>query len=144
MLKKNNLRWILLNVDIELVLLFASLHCSLRCCWGISVAQQVCTALSFKKQQLSWCGFVLKWFFTLLAVLTCDYLDDDDVVKLLFKKKMVLILISFRALLLGLACNHNLKEVSLDLSSCEVRIIHQDVFKRCNDGELELSCNPLG
>uniref|UniRef100_A0A8B9VI22 Capping protein regulator and myosin 1 linker 1 n=1 Tax=Anas zonorhyncha TaxID=75864 RepID=A0A8B9VI22_9AVES len=48
-----------------------------------------------------------------------------------------------KALLLGLACNHNLKEVSLDLSSCEVRIIHQDVFKRCNDGELELSCNPL-
>ena len=26
-----------------------------------------------------------------------------------------------RALLLGLACNHNLKGVSLDLSNCEVR-----------------------
>lgn len=57
---------------------------------------------------------------------------------------MVLILIFFRALLLGLACNHNLKEVSLDLSSCEVRMIFQDVFKRCNDMELEFLCSPVG
>lgn len=57
---------------------------------------------------------------------------------------MVLILIFFRALLLGLACNHNLKEVSLDLSSCEVRMIFQDVFKRCSDMELVVSCSLLG
>lgn len=31
----------------------------------------------------------------------------------------------FRALLLGLACNQNLKEVFLDLSSCEV----WDIYK---------------
>jgi len=80
----------------------------------------------------------------IIGVLTCDHLDDNVKLGLVlvflfvyFFFYMVLKLISFRALLLGLACNHNLKEVSLDLSSCEVRNIYQDVFERCNDVELE-------
>lgn len=72
----------------------------------------------------------------IIVVLTCDHLDDDVKLPFIFCKT-VLKLIFFRALLLGLACNHNLKEVSLDLSSCEVRNIYQDVIKICNDEALE-------
>ncbi|XP_068860390.1 F-actin-uncapping protein LRRC16A isoform X2 [Aphelocoma coerulescens] len=36
-----------------------------------------------------------------------------------------------KALLLGLACNHNLKEVSLDLSSCELRSGGAQVLEGC-------------
>lgn len=80
----------------------------------------------------------------IIGVLTCDHLDDDVKLPFFFFLKTVLKLIFFRALLLGLVCNHNLKEVSLDLSSCEVRNIYQDVFKICNDVALVFLSNPLG
>ncbi|XP_074755440.1 F-actin-uncapping protein LRRC16A isoform X6 [Athene noctua] len=53
-----------------------------------------------------------------------------------------------KALLLGLACNHNLKEVSLDLSSCELRSGGAQVLEGCiaeihNITSLDISDNGL-
>uniref|UniRef100_H3A9I0 Capping protein regulator and myosin 1 linker 1 n=1 Tax=Latimeria chalumnae TaxID=7897 RepID=H3A9I0_LATCH len=53
-----------------------------------------------------------------------------------------------KALLLGLACNHNLKEVSLDLSSCELRSGGAQVLEGCiaeihNISSLDISDNGL-
>ncbi|XP_009981403.1 PREDICTED: leucine-rich repeat-containing protein 16A, partial [Tauraco erythrolophus] len=53
-----------------------------------------------------------------------------------------------KALLLGLACNHNLKEVALDLSSCELRSGGAQVLEGCiaeihNITSLDISDNGL-
>ncbi|XP_009996594.1 PREDICTED: leucine-rich repeat-containing protein 16A [Chaetura pelagica] len=53
-----------------------------------------------------------------------------------------------KALLLGLACNHNLKEVSLDLSNCELRSGGAQVLEGCiteihNITSLDISDNGL-
>ncbi|KAL7984456.1 hypothetical protein Chor_003026 [Crotalus horridus] len=54
----------------------------------------------------------------------------------------------FRALLLGLACNQNLKEVFLDLSNCELRSAGAQVLEGCiaeihNIASLDISDNGL-
>uniref|UniRef100_A0A8C9EN35 Capping protein regulator and myosin 1 linker 1 n=1 Tax=Pavo cristatus TaxID=9049 RepID=A0A8C9EN35_PAVCR len=99
--------------------------------------------LNLSKTSLSPKGTFYKYAYFPLVKISGFHLNNTFCYKLPLKK-MVLILIFFRALLLGLACNHNLKEVSLDLSSCEVRMIFQDAFERCNDMELEFLCSPLG
>ncbi|XP_066524854.1 F-actin-uncapping protein LRRC16A-like [Hoplias malabaricus] len=55
---------------------------------------------------------------------------------------------ALKALLLGLACNHNLKEVSLDLSSCELRSAGSQILEGCiaeipNISSLDISDNGL-
>uniref|UniRef100_A0A672TT70 Capping protein regulator and myosin 1 linker 1 n=1 Tax=Strigops habroptila TaxID=2489341 RepID=A0A672TT70_STRHB len=81
------------------------------------------------------CGALLRGCLQHLAVLSLS--------RTLFSHRCINL-----ALLLGLACNHNLKEVSLDLSSCELRSGGAQVLEGCiaeihNITSLDISDNGL-